>query len=91
MDACKQARQTSASFLTQQIMQAHKSDHPSLYRPESADMPGFQCTVEILLSLGMLLYCNHQWRIKKKVDVLSEIGVGVLHQRVNQMREYSRD
>ena len=61
-EARQRALDQSASFLAQQILQAHKTDHQVLYTPQNKDTPGFQSTVETPLTLGMSLYCDHQWR-----------------------------
>ena len=83
-EAREHALHRSASFVSQHIMQAHRSDRQALYAPKSENASGFRSTVETPLTLGISLYCDHQWRSKKLADVLSKSGVGVPYKRIKQ-------
>ncbi len=73
----------SAAVISQQILQAHKSNRQLLYEPKSP-IAAFRSTMETPITLGISLYCDHRWRSHKLANLLSHAGVGVPYQRVKQ-------
>jgi hypothetical protein len=73
----------SAMVISQQILQAHKSNRQVLYEPKSPTA-AFRSTMETPITLGISLYCNHKFRSHKLASLLSHAGVGVPYQRVKQ-------
>ena len=73
----------SATVISQQILQAHKSNRQILYEPKSPTA-AFRSTMETPITLGISLYCDHKWRSHKLASLLSHAGVGVPYQRVKQ-------
>ena len=64
----------SATVISQQILQAHKSNRQILYEPKSPTA-AFRSTMETPITLGISLYCDHKWRIHKLASLLSLSGV----------------
>ena len=51
----------SATVISQQILQAHKSNRQIMYEPKSSTA-AFRSTMESPITLGISLYCDHKWR-----------------------------
>ncbi len=81
-EARTHALNQSATVISQQILQAHKSNRQILYEPKST--AAFRSTMESPITLGISLYCDHKWRSHKLASLLSHAGVRVSYQRVKQ-------
>ena len=72
----------SAAVISQQILQAHESNRQQYQLKCST--AAFRSMTETPQTLGISLYCDHNWRSQKLANLLSHAGLGVPCQRVKQ-------
>ena len=72
----------TANHLSQQIIQATKSQRQTTYKPKS--LSKFRNRTETPLTVGISLHCYHNTRSKKMLDMLAHAGSGITYSQTSE-------